>query len=65
MVRLMEHIQNFTQDGFKFKDTHIADYGVLVTSCNNTAVENITKELPLENIILDNSKVILHEKGIT
>ena len=47
---------------FKFKDTHIADYGVLVTSCNNTAVENITKELPLENIILDNSKVILHEK---
>lgn len=26
----------------------INDYGILVTSCNNTAVENITKELPIE-----------------
>ena len=24
----------------------LADYGILVTSCNNTAVENITFELP-------------------
>lgn len=32
---------------FSFRDDRIADYGVLVTSCNNTAVENITKELPL------------------
>lgn len=32
---------------FSFRDDRIADYDVLVTSCNNTAVENITKELPL------------------
>ena len=38
---------------FRFKDEHIADFGVLVTSSNNTAVENITKELPLEKGILD------------
>lgn len=43
---------------FRFKDQHIADFGVLVTSCNNTAVENITKELPLESGILDNLKIV-------
>lgn len=43
---------------FKLKDEHIADFGVLVTSSNNTAVENITKELPLEGGILDNLKVV-------
>lgn len=43
---------------FRFKDEHIADYGVLVTSSNNTAVENITKELPLESGILDNLKIV-------
>ena len=32
---------------FKFKDDRITDYGMLVTSSNNTAVENITKDLPL------------------
>lgn len=43
---------------FRFRDEHIADFGVLVTSCNNTAVENITKELPLEKGILDDLKII-------
>ncbi|MBQ7245954.1 MAG: hypothetical protein IJS33_03435 [Firmicutes bacterium] len=42
---------------YRFKDEHISDYGVLVTSCNNAAVENITTELPLESEILDNLKV--------
>lgn len=41
---------------FKFKDDRIAEYGVLVTSCNNAAVENITTELPMESGILDNLK---------
>lgn len=41
---------------FRFKDEHISDYGVLVTSCNNAAVENITTELPLESGIIDNLK---------
>ena len=43
---------------FKFKDDRVADYGVLVASCNNIAVENITKELPLGKDILDNLKVV-------
>ena len=42
---------------YRFKDDKIADYGVLVTSCNNAAVENISKELPLESGILDSLKV--------
>lgn len=49
------YVQYYPQ-WFKFKDEHISDYGVLVTSCNNAAVENITTELPLESEILDNLK---------
>lgn len=33
---------------YKLKNDRINDYSILVTSCNNAAVENITKELPLE-----------------
>lgn len=33
---------------YRLKNDKINDYSILVTSCNNTAVENITKELPLE-----------------
>jgi hypothetical protein len=43
---------------YRFKDNSIADYGVLVTSCNNAAVENITKELPLQSGILENLKPV-------
>lgn len=32
----------------------INDYSILVTSCNNAAVENISKELPVSKGILDN-----------
>lgn len=53
-------VQKFFQDGDKpnngysqyyssyygFKDDSLKDHGILVTSCNNLAVENITKELP-------------------
>lgn len=33
---------------YRLKDERINDCSILVTSCNNAAVENITKELPLE-----------------
>ena len=45
---------------FRFKNDRIADFGVLVTSSNNTAVENIIKELPLESGILNNLKIVSH-----
>lgn len=34
-----------------FKNDKINDYGILVASCNNTAVENILKELPRQDKI--------------
>ena len=43
---------------YRFKDDCINDYGILVTSCNNTAVENITKELPVESGIIDGLRPI-------
>lgn len=51
----------FTQRWYRFKDERIADYGVLVVSSNNTAVENITKELPLADGILKNIQPVLEE----
>ena len=35
------------------KDDKINDYGILVASCNNAAVENVTKELPVSSKIQD------------
>ncbi len=42
---------------YSIKDERINDYSILVTSCNNAAVENITKELPMNRGILDSLKV--------
>lgn len=46
----------YTQHWYSFKDDKINDYSVLVTSCNNTAVENISKELPIGSKILGDLK---------
>ncbi len=42
---------------YSFCNDRIANCGVLVTSSNNTAVENITKELPMSEGISSNLKV--------
>lgn len=41
---------------YRLKNKMINDYGILVASSNNTAVENITKELPLEEDIINSTK---------
>lgn len=41
---------------FSFKNSDFANYGILITSCNNAAVENITKELPLSKGISNQLK---------
>lgn len=46
----------YTQHWYSLKDDKINDYSILVTSSNNTAVENISKELPLGSEILKNFK---------
>lgn len=38
---------------YRLKNDRINDFSILVTSCNNAAVENITKELPMEKGITD------------
>lgn len=42
---------------YSFKNDAIHDYGMLVASCNNAAVENITKDLPKGNDILDSLEI--------
>ncbi|MDO4285655.1 MAG: AAA domain-containing protein [Eubacteriales bacterium] len=47
----------FHRKWYSLKNEKINDYGVLAASCNNAAVENITKELPIEKGIQDNLKI--------
>lgn len=46
----------YTRHWYSLKNEKIHDYSVLVTSCNNAAVENISKELPLGSRILKDLK---------
>lgn len=47
----------------RLKNKKINAYSVLVVSNNNTAVENITKELPVENKILEDTRPSKEIKG--
>lgn len=48
---------NYVRHWYKLKNDQINDYSILVTSCNNAAVENISKELPVGKGILDDLSV--------
>lgn len=49
----------FFKNWYKFNDDRILNYGILVTSSNNAAVENISKELPLSKGIQKSLKPIV------
>ncbi|PNV62757.1 hypothetical protein C0033_06955 [Clostridium sp. chh4-2] len=44
---------NWYSKYYRLRNEKINDYSILVTSCNNSAVENITKELPVETGITE------------
>lgn len=48
---------NFHKYYYTFKNPAITQYGMLVASCNNAAVENITKELPNGKRLLKELKI--------
>ncbi len=53
----------YTQHWYSFKDDRINDYSILVASCNNAAVENLSKELPLGDRILKDLGYNEHAKS--
>lgn len=46
----------YVRGWYRLKDDKINDYSILVTSCNNAAVENVSKELPLGTSLLNDLK---------
>lgn len=47
----------YVRHWYRLKDDRINNYSILVASCNNAAVENISKELPVGKGILDDLTV--------
>ncbi len=55
---------NFVRHWYKLKNDKINDYSILVASCNNSAVENISKELPIGESLLEDLKANNNETQI-
>ncbi|MZL68306.1 MULTISPECIES: DEAD/DEAH box helicase [Eubacteriales] len=51
--KIQHSYSKYCQSYFDFADPRMKDYGMLVASCNNAAVENITKELPDREALLE------------
>lgn len=54
----------YTKYYYSFRDKNFTDYGMLVSSCNNAAVENITKELPDGENLLDSISLDLENEDM-
>lgn len=55
----------FCNKYYAFKNDRLSDFSMLVASCNNAAVENITKELPDEEALIDSLKINIEDSDTT
>ena len=66
-AKYKEYADFYPSAYYIFKNERINDFGIVVTSCNNPAVENVTKEFPVKLLgeIKDEIKEFIYENQIT